>query len=200
MSEKVCSSCHETKSLTLFGLDKSRPGGVSYDCKPCKNTKAQARWKNRTSGWRDVRNSLRRAKMLAPTSDCVQCKETKPKSRFSPDPRRPSGVQSMCRRCAADWQNENPIFRRNGTLKAKYGITQAKYDEMLAAQGGRCAICKGTDFGRKRDSFFAVDHDHATGSVRGLLCRGCNHLLGVAKDSVAILESAIAYLRNRPCV
>jgi hypothetical protein len=77
----------------------------------------------------------------------------------------------------------------------RYGLKPGDYQKLLAAQGGRCAIC-GCAPGRKR---FAVDHDHKTLEVRGLLCLRCNHhLLGASHDDTPILYAAIAYLTNPP--
>jgi hypothetical protein len=67
---------------------------------------------------------------------------------------------------------------------------------MLVSQDNKCAIC-GTAF---EDSFgknVHVDHDHKTGKVRGLLCQGCNHLLGRAKDDPQILLNAVDYLYKK---
>ena len=64
----------------------------------------------------------------------------------------------------------------------------AKIDE----QKNMCAIC-----GRKDESkVLCVDHDHKTGTIRGLLCNGCNVGLGNLKDDIQILQSAIAYLHK----
>lgn len=80
-------------------------------------------------------------------------------------------------------------------MARRYGLEPGEYDVLLAAQGGRCAIC-GNRPGRKR---LAVDHDHQTGEVRGLLCERDNHrLLGGAKDSLSILRRAVAYLEQPP--
>lgn len=79
---------------------------------------------------------------------------------------------------------------RDKWLKS-YGISQAVYDEMLAAQDGRCAICQEGN-GRY---LLAVDHNHATKSVRGLLCQRCNAGLGQFKDVPDRLEAAARYLR-----
>lgn len=77
------------------------------------------------------------------------------------------------------------------------GVT---YDSLLALQGGRCAICRKVPRQRR----LAVDHDHQTGWVRGLLCsgeRGCNHgLLGAANDDVQILRNAVYYLEHPPAM
>jgi Recombination endonuclease VII len=85
--------------------------------------------------------------------------------------------------------------RHAAYILATYGITGEQYDALLEAQGGRCAICGN----RPRKQRLAVDHDHATGEVRGLLCKRCNHnLLGAAHENTAILQRAIDYLQNPP--
>lgn len=85
--------------------------------------------------------------------------------------------------------------RRRHLLKSLYGITPEIYDGMLAAQKGCCAIC-GTDRPNGNSAFFAVDHDHVTGKIRGLLCSTCNMALGLLRDSVTILRKAAAYLEQ----
>mgnify|MGYP001575496867 CR=1 FL=1 len=74
----------------------------------------------------------------------------------------------------------------------KYGITLEQRDAMLADQGGCCAICKTTEPGRGKA--WNVDHCHATGQVRGLLCVRCNFVGGHAKDKVDVLVNAAVYL------
>lgn len=75
----------------------------------------------------------------------------------------------------------------------QYGIKKAEYDEMLLSQAGVCAICH-QPTNHKKHKRLSVDHDHATGKVRGLLCHTCNVGLGAFKDDVARLTAAIAYL------
>ena len=77
-----------------------------------------------------------------------------------------------------------------------YGITIEDYVRMLEEQGGRCAICR-TDEPGGSGSRFAVDHDHKTGEVRGLLCKNCNTGIGLLQDNVLILEQAIRYLNEK---
>ena len=80
--------------------------------------------------------------------------------------------------------------KRKNRLGA-YGVTVEEYNLMLGHQGGVCALC-GRPPGKKP---LAVDHDHETGKVRGLLCQNCNVGLGCFGDSVPILEGAIKYLQ-----
>jgi hypothetical protein len=75
------------------------------------------------------------------------------------------------------------------------GLTEEQYSRVLAAQGGRCAICR-VKAGRK---LFHADHDHKTGVFRGLLCSWCNHrLLGGARDSIDLLRQALGYMESPP--
>ncbi len=83
------------------------------------------------------------------------------------------------------------INSRRYHLKKTFGLTIEQYDEMLRSQGGGCAVC-----GRapREDIALHVDHDHATGQVRGLTCFRCNNALGDFNDDPALLARASAYL------
>lgn len=75
-----------------------------------------------------------------------------------------------------------------------YGITLEQYQQMLESQGGFCKIC-----GRHQGDFaeaLSVDHCHATGKVRGLLCGSCNRAIGLLGDDQFIAEQAAQYLRT----
>jgi hypothetical protein len=89
---------------------------------------------------------------------------------------------------------------RKWKLLAVFGLTMAQYNAILKSQNGRCAICgrkpRGTDRYRRGRSL-AVDHDHKTKRVRGLLCDMCNRALGQFRDSVKIVRAALAYLIKR---
>jgi hypothetical protein len=80
-----------------------------------------------------------------------------------------------------------------GSLRRKFGITVDQYYALLAKQNHCCAICKAKCATGYR---LAVDHDHVTGEVRGLLCQGCNTGVGKFKDSPELLRSAAEYLEN----
>lgn len=86
------------------------------------------------------------------------------------------------------WQQAN--------LSRKYGISYDDYRHLLDLQQGKCAIC-GTENPGTRQKYFCVDHDHSTGEIRGLLCRGCNLGIGHLQDSVEVINRAALYLRKQ---
>jgi hypothetical protein len=96
------------------------------------------------------------------------------------------------RETRAAYYQANKRLWQNKRLQAEYGITIEEYDALLAAQGGKCAIC-GTEQCATGKAF-AVDHDHDTGMVRGLLCKDCNIGLGMFKDDTFRLKAALDYL------
>lgn len=77
-------------------------------------------------------------------------------------------------------------------------ITEEQYDQLLEEQDDGCAICHEPEIMRRRGKLvpLAVDHDHANGIVRGLLCHRCNMGLGYFKDDAQRLLSAVEYLRD----
>ncbi len=77
-----------------------------------------------------------------------------------------------------------------------FGITSEEYFAILEAQGGVCALCNRATGASKR---LAVDHDHRTGLIRGLLCSTDNaKVLGHARDEIEFFERCIDYLTNPP--
>ncbi len=96
------------------------------------------------------------------------------------------------------WNSRTPVKRLEQHLRYKYGVALADFYSMLSTQQGNCAICE-TQLpdllqydGARRG--YAVDHNHETGKVRGVLCTNCNSLLGMAGDSTTVLQNAITYL------
>src|SRR5579859_4312155 len=98
-----------------------------------------------------------------------------------------------CRRIAARQSYyKNGGSYRNCQYRRKFGIVLADYERMLDQQDGKCAGCL-----RDRSEFkvrLAVDHDHKTGRIRGLLCADCNQALGRLKDSKETLLRLVNYL------
>ena len=156
--------------------------------------------------------------IAACTKTCTKCGEIKPVDEFWANPRSPDGRRARCKTCLkavnAAYKLANPelirehsrarvpIRRESGEnrashLKRKFGLTPDAYAEMSALQGGVCVICRQPETKVCRTGVvqpLSVDHDHATGRVRGLLCCNCNRMLGSAQDSVEVLQAAANYL------
>lgn len=81
-------------------------------------------------------------------------------------------------------------------LQRKFGITLKEYDVKLASQNGVCQICHDTNYG---EISLAVDHNHQSGMVRGLLCNRCNTVIGLLRESPALLRSIELYLGEEQC-
>jgi hypothetical protein len=155
---------------------------------------------------------------------CKKCGEFKPLDDFYRASTAADGHRSECKACAKAirhayyvahreeqiarvraWREANPTQyretqarirkrrvsqQRADHLKRAFGLTVAAYEAILAAQGEACAICKRI----QGTGSLHVDHDHATGEIRGLLCFRCNNALGLLGDDADVLQSAIEYL------
>ena len=115
---------------------------------------------------------------------CSVCKHLKPIELFHKDGTRSSGVGYTCKVCKSR-------YSRKYTTRL-YGIDTETYDDLLMKQNGSCAICGSKNGARS----LAIDHDHATSKVRGLLCVSCNRGIGCFYDDVGLLRKAIAYWSN----
>lgn len=139
---------------------------------------------------------------MKPSKECGRCEKEKPLDEFYNHRLSPDGKQTTCKECmnaqTREYYNRNKekVDNKNrpATLKRLYGITLDQYNEMLENQHGCCAICD-----RHRDEFdrhFSVDHNHATGEIRGLLCTYCNHrVVGRHRDG-ALLRRIADYVEQ----
>lgn len=92
----------------------------------------------------------------------------------------------------------NPDYNKSIFLRRAYGISIEQYNDMLKAQGNVCAICAKPEANEIKGSTvsLAVDHDHATGAIRALLCSNCNRGLGLFNEDLRLLDAAKAYLEK----
>jgi hypothetical protein len=133
---------------------------------------------------------------------CYKFGRRKAGKRANCHPSKPHAGQGLCRTChnLQVVRPNHPIkyrrIQKNSDLKKKYGITLVQYEALVAACGNKCAICKRGPSGVGRAGILYVDHDHATGEMRGLLCAKCNIMLGGSRDVPETLEAGAAYLRQ----
>lgn len=110
---------------------------------------------------------------------------------------KPDGTPQPGPRCATHHRAKRKADKTRAhanRTETVYGITAAEYEAILEAQNGRCAICqKARGLSRR----LAVDHDHETGMVRGLLCDPCNRII-MGRYDIAALGRAIAYHLDPP--
>lgn len=140
---------------------------------------------------------------------CPKCKTDKPITEYwQRKTRQGRQPASRCKPCSTqanrDWRKKKPDYEkrryqaskletRERHLVRKYGVDLAAYDQMLTKQNGKCAIC--SKLARQENyGVLHVDHCHKTGAVRGLLCRNCNHVLGLMNDNPDLVRAAANYL------
>ena len=116
------------------------------------------------------------------------------------------GYRSYCIECMR--AKRRAAYVRDGgkdvpyaqVLKREYGITLAEYNTMLRKQAHRCAICRRAETIRSKRTGelrrLAVDHDHVTGTVRGLLCHRCNILVWAFEDNHTSLGGIASYIED----
>lgn len=121
---------------------------------------------------------------------CNRCGLEKSVSDLVPSKKYAGGYMPCCKPCRNEYwrdrRSKNPeVAKRHvaavlrSKMLHKYGMSSQDYDRMVAAQGGKCALCGTTETGRgTRFRSWNVDHCHKSGVVRGLLCNSCNAGLG----------------------
>lgn len=114
---------------------------------------------------------------------CITCKQTKNRKCFHKSSIKRSGFE--CKECKAK-------SLRNYRLKREYNISTEEYEKMYKGQCGLCSICD------KKEELYklAIDHDHKTGRIRGLLCRKCNAALGLFGDNTETMKRAMKYIEK----
>jgi hypothetical protein len=170
IAEARCLLCGQSKATSEFHRNKNRKNGLTIYCKPCtlsylSTPKAQAR----LAAYKPRRAELKAKQHSTPEGKAKRKAE-----------KRLYGQKSGTRQ----------------SRKYKYGISQQDYEQMLFMQNSVCAICgkPETRTFNGKISPLAVDHNHETGAIRGLLCNLCNASLGGFKDSMENLSNAIDYL------
>lgn len=136
---------------------------------------------------------------------CTQCRVTKPLLEFNINKQCKGGRNTFCKKCVNFRATQRPggilaanLLRYWPTLSRLEAIKE--YEKLIAKQKNLCAICNNIetliDYKTKQPRRLAVDHDHRTGKIRGLLCHHCNTAIGKFKDNENYLLAAANYLRS----
>ena len=158
---KKCTKCGEWKPKSAFYAAKGGADGLRGDCKDC--------FAVRRREWY-ARN---REKAIANAA---------------------AWAKANPERVRATRRARYPLIRaktRDQHLQRTFGITLDQYDELLAAQGGACAICG--EAPKPGESFHV---DHLGDDIRGILCVRCNNALGQLRESDEIAARAVDYLES----
>ncbi len=175
---KRCPDCGEVKTSEEFGRNKSYPDGHGFYCKPCTRKRAQRTYRERAE--RQGRKTRERVTVQPGFKWCPTCKEAVPHVRWDKNRRTKDGLSSECKAC-------RKVRSARDHLKRSYGLTPEDVRKMLVFQDGLCAICE-------EKPAEHIDHDHATGEVREMLCFTCNAMPGFVRDDRRVLQRAASYL------
>jgi len=173
---KYCTRCKIEKPLTEFNKQAGLKDGLTYKCKPCASACAKE-WANKNREY--VREYCRK------------------KYAMNPQPKKDSAKRyreanlDKAREANKKWRMKNKEKARDKFLFVRYGLSTEKYESMFKSQNGGCRSCGKQSLDGKR---LFVDHDHNTGTVRGLLCHHCNAGIGHFFDDPFLLQCAIKYL------
>ncbi len=143
---------------------------------------------------------------------CGRCGKIKHFSQYHKNKAKKGGISGYCKTCRkeryqeqekSEGQEQRRQFyyetARWKELLRLFGVTKEQYEAMEREQNGLCAICGRPETFRSRNTVrrLAVDHDHVTGAIRGLLCTVCNVGLGNFNDDPVLIKKALDYLTKR---
>ena len=190
VEKKYCKDCGELRPVSEFSRDRARQDGLSFYCK----VHARRRFLRAKDARHGPPKSRHPRAVEVPEGSkwCPDCSTVKPLTDFVRNAGAPSGRSAYCKPChnARGKASKDKLGgSRTYHLKRRYGISAVEADAMLEAQGGLCAICRAAPA-------LHVDHDHATGAVRALLCFNCNGGLGQFRDDPFLLHVAAFYIEH----
>ncbi len=122
---------------------------------------------------------------------CSKCKIFKEAAAFCKGNNR-DGLTSQCKQCVNEYRQTNKEKVKDSNLRCDYGISLETYNQMLIDQNHCCKTCDRHI--SLLTKVLAVDHDHKTGEVRGLLCDFCNRQLGVYENKPELFKNFDVYL------
>lgn len=122
---------------------------------------------------------------------CIKCNLIDTKDKFASG----KNVCKICmRKLQKEWRLKNPESLTKYAVKRNFDISLEEYKTIFKQNNYQCAICKATRNKGYKNYKLAIDHDHKTGKIRGVLCFPCNKALGFMEDDIERLKNAISYL------
>lgn len=204
MGEKACTKCKVVKQFSDFHKHSGVSLGVQNICKLCR----ESDYKNKYDPQQNHEKYEEKKKRQVVTPDfiiCSKCSESKKYSKFLKAPHLVNGRETVCRDCKnlknykryrSDEKYKKKVLKYSASRKRldRYGVTEEMFAAIFTAQNGLCAICniKLDNSIRKLKPF--MDHCHAAGKPRGILCSCCNAGIGMLKDNEENLLNSIKYL------
>ena len=194
METKICFRCKEELPATIEYFNKSSKDklGLQSWCRICNQieylrnqekikAKARENWKIN----KDRRNETRRN----------WSKEKRDKKKETAKIYYDENREKILKQCK-DFRDSRGGHIKARVLKRKFGISEEDLQNKLLEQRGCCEICGDSLIYPDSIRSYAVDHNHETGEVRGLLCSSCNRSLGMLKESKEILQNMILYIEK----
>jgi hypothetical protein len=189
MESKFCRDCGKERPITDFTRNRNSQDGYAFYCRDHSRKRHQTSRDRRTGS--PTKRHPRGIEVPEGHKWCPDCAQVLPFSAFGRNAASKTGRTSYCKPCHnARGRRAKDLVggERTYHLRRRYGITAEEADALLEAQGGVCVICKVAPASH-------VDHDHATGAVRALLCFNCNGGLGQFKDDPKLLHAAAYYVQ-----
>jgi hypothetical protein len=188
---KVCKGCNGAKPFSAYG---AHGAGLRSRCKECRHEE----YKAKRGHSEDLRQTVQ---LIEGGRVCLSCEKGKSWNEFTKDKYGYNQKAATCKEC----KNARYKDPRGGDLKSRpdkikrlYGVTYEHVVQVLASQFGMCAnracgekISLDVPLGKGRA---VIDHDHATGKFRALLCPGCNSLLGSIETKQNLMIGLHEYL------
>jgi hypothetical protein len=191
MDRKYCRDCGFKRSISDFSANRRSRDGLAFYCRDHLAERAARNRAARRS--QPIRYRSRPRHLVVPPGSkwCPDCGLVKRENEFARSRASSSGYASYCLPCHNE-RGKRSVEKRGGSrtyhLTRRYGISAEEAAAMFEAQGAVRAICR-------KGPAAHVDHDHATGKVRALLCFNCNGGLGQFKDDPELLRAAAEYVR-----
>lgn len=216
---EICPACIEWHKRCIIGRHyplrsafspaKGKGDGLRTSCRPCVETERFRILSCEHCRYDFVAFGIRHSERNVTVCDdcysivkfCTRCMLFKAPEEFSVNKANSTGRHRWCVECTrAAWNENSEAEKFNKATGIRFGIDYSDYMAMLTAQGGNCAICNrpetDVDYRTGQLRRLSVDHHHATGQVRALLCGKCNKSIGLMDEDVDRLESAIEYLNK----